>query len=138
MTMSRISGNQAYAHMNIWLLQHRNGFKGWCLRTCNDAWALPHTAPSAIEAWHQTPAQHRHKDLKGIKVGAPIYFDGGAYGHIVLQSKRAGYVISTDAPTPDYIGEVPYSWFEKHWGYKLLGWADHFCGQDLVLTDYPK
>ena len=76
--------------------------------------------------------------MDGVKVGCPVYFDGGNYGHVAIQSQRRGYLISTDAPTPDYIGEVPYEWFTEHWGKKLLGWADHFCGHDLVLTDCPK
>lgn len=136
MALSRLTGTQAYAHMHQWLLQHRKGFVGHCHRTCQDAWGLPVMYASAIDAWNNTPKKHRHTDPSKAPIGAPHFWDEH-YGHVALQSAKKGYIISTDAPTPDYIGEVPLSWIGKHWGKTYLGWASHYNGQDLHLTKMP-
>jgi len=138
MAISRITGSQAYAHMHAWMLQHRSGFTGHCHKTCQDAWGLPVKYASAKDAWDHVPVKHRHTDMSKIPVGAPIFFDGGLYGHVCLQSSRKGYVISTDAPTADYIGEVPLNWFVTHWGKKVLGWASQYNDVDLQLNKFPE
>jgi hypothetical protein len=137
MAMSRISGNQAYAHMHQWELQHRSGFLGRCHATCQNAWGLPVKYQSAIDAWNHVPKKHQHTDLSKIPVGAPIFLEGGSFGHVCLQSPRIGWVISTDAPTPDFIGEVPLNWFVTHWGKKVLGWASNYNDVDLDFASFP-
>lgn len=137
MTVSKITGNQAFAHMHQWLLQHRSGFLGYCHRTCQNAWGLPAKYSSAIDAWNHVPKQHRHTDPSKASIGAPHFFGGGQYGHVALQSDRIGIVISTDAPTPDFIGEVRLDYFVKKWGKTYLGWASNYNDVDLDLTTLP-
>jgi hypothetical protein len=54
-----------------------------------------------------------------------------------MQSDRAGILISTDAPSAGYIGEVPIDFFVKKWGKELLGWASQYNDVDLQLTKMP-
>ena len=131
MKYTTFTGYQAYAHMHTWQLNHRNGFAGHCHKTCQDAWGLPVMYASAIDAWNHIPAQHRHTNLDTAPIGAPVFFSGGQYGHVALMSDKKGILISTDAPTRDYIGEVPVSYFTKKWGKTLLGWASMYNGEML-------
>jgi len=137
MIVSRITGNQAFAHMHQWMLQHRSGFLGRCHATCQNAWGLPVKYASAIDAWNHVPKQHRHSDASKAPIGAPHFFGGGKFGHVVLQSDRVGVVISTDAPTADYIGEERIEFFTKTWGKTYLGWASNYNDVDLQLTNMP-
>ena len=135
---SKVSGHQAYAHMHMYLLQHRSGFKGLCHKTCQDAWGLPVMYAGALQAWEAIPKQYRHTNLEAVPVGAPIFWHGkDYYGHVALQSARAGYVISTDAPTPDFIGEVPYEYITKYWNKPLLGWSSFYNGRKLHFDGLP-
>ena len=137
MATSRITGMQAFSHMNVWRLNHKGGFLGHCHKTCQDAWGLPVKYASAIDAWNHVPKEHRHTDPKKAGIGAVHFWEGGQYGHVAMQSDKKGIVISTDAPQPDFIGEVHIEWFEKHWGKKYLGWASQYNDVDLQLTKMP-
>ena len=132
----KVNGVQAVANMRK--LEGKSGFKGWCHKTCQNAWKLPVKYNSAIDAWNHVPAPAKHTDMTNIPVGAPIFFKIGNFGHVVLQSDKKGYVISTDAPKEDFIGEVPLEWFEKHWGVKPLGWASVYNDTQLQLGVLPK
>jgi hypothetical protein len=135
---THVTGHQAYAHMHAYLLQHRNGFRGRCHKTCQDAWNLPVLFSGAIQAWDAIPQQHKHTDITSAPVGAPVFYSGGSYGHVALMSDKPGIVITTDAPVSDYIGEVPYDWFVKHWGKTYLGWASFYNGKVLNFNEPPK
>jgi len=138
MPLSRITGKQAFSNMNIWRLNEKNGFLGYCHRTCQNAWGLPKKYASAIDAWNHIPKQHRHTDPTKAPIGAPHFWEGGAYGHVALQSDKKDIVIGTDAPRPNYIGLEHMSFFHNNWGKKYLGWASQYNGVDLQLKDMPK
>ena len=137
MIMSKITGSQAYAHMNQWLLQHKQIAVGYCHKTCQDAWGLPVRYSSAIDAWNHIPKNHRHTDMSKAPVGAPVFFAGGLYGHVAMQSDRVGVLISTDAPSAGYIGKVHTDYFTTKWGKELLGWASQYNDIDLQLGKMP-
>jgi hypothetical protein len=138
MVISKFTGVQAYSHLKQMMLKHVSGVQGRCHATCQNAWGLPVKYASAIDAWNHVPAKARNTDATKAPVGAPHFFDGGIYGHVVLQSDKKGYVIGTDAPTNNYVGEVKLDWFAKHWGKKYLGWASVYNDVQLQLKDMPK
>jgi len=138
MKLSRITGKQAFSHMNIWRLNEKNGFLGYCHRTCQNAWGLPARYASAIDAWNHIPKQYRNTDPTKAPIGAPHFWEGGEYGHVALQSDKKGYVIGTDAPRPNYIGIERIDFFSKHWGKKYLGWSTVYNDTHLQLKDMPK
>ena len=138
MVVSRLTGLQAYSHMKKFMVNHTTGVQGYCHRTCQNAWGLPHKYASALDAWNHIPAKAKNTDPTKAPIGAPHFFDGGLYGHVVLQSDKKGIVIGTDAPVADYVGEVPLNWFAKHWGKKYLGWSSVYNDESLQLKDMPK
>ena len=138
MVISKFTGLQAYAHLKHMMLTHVSGVQGRCHATCQNAWGLPVKYASALDAWNHVPAKARHTDPSKAPIGAPHFFDGGLYGHVVLQSGKKGIVIGTDAPTNNYVGEVPLDWFVQHWGKKYLGWASVYNDVQLQLKDMPK
>lgn len=137
MNKSRITGKVAFSHMNIWRLQNKVIRVGICHKTCQDAWGLPVRYASALDAWNHVPKNARHTDPTKAPIGAPHFWDTG-YGHVALQSDKKGIVISTDAPNPTHVGEVPLEWITKHWGKKYLGWASVYNDVELQLLDMPQ
>jgi hypothetical protein len=138
MSISKFTGVQAYSHLKQMMLKHVSGVQGRCHATCQNAWGLPVKYASALDAWNHVPAKARNTDPSKAPVGAPHFFDGGLYGHVVLQSDKKGVVIGTDAPTNNYVGEVSLTWFAKHWGKKYLGWASVYNDVQLQLKEMPK
>jgi hypothetical protein len=136
MSKSHITGTQAFAHLNVWRLNHKPVPIGRCHATCQNAWGLPVKYASALDAWNHVPKEHRHTDPSKAPIGAPHFWDDG-YGHVALQSDKKGVVISTDAPNPGYIGERKIEWFAENWGKKYLGWASQYNDVDLQLTKMP-
>jgi hypothetical protein len=137
MAFSKITGMQAFAHMNQWLLQHKSIEIGRCHATCQNAWGLPVKYASAIDAWNHVPKAHRHTDMSKAPIGAPVFFAGGLYGHVAMQSDQVGVLISTDAPSAGYIGKVRTDYFTTKWGKELLGWASQYNDIDLQLGKMP-
>jgi hypothetical protein len=138
MSVSHLTGAQAYAQMKYLMDHHRSGVQGRCHATCQNSWGLPVKYASAIDAWNHVPKDARHTDPSKAPIGAPHFFEGGLYGHVVLQSDKKGIVISTDAPVADFVGEVPLNWFVTHWGKKYLGWASVYNDTILQLPTMPK
>jgi len=134
---SRITGSQAFAHMHAWMLQHKKIEIGRCHKTCQNAWGLPVKYASAIDAWNHIPKNHRHTDMSKCPIGAPVFFAGGLYGHVAIQSDRVGVLISTDTPSAGYIGEQHVDYFTRVWGKELLGWASQYNDVDLQLGKMP-
>ena len=129
----RKTGLEAANYMKA-LSQHgATGVRGFCLRTCRLAWDLPGDQPSAIAEWASIPAKYRHTDPMKAPIGAPHFFRGGKYGHVVIQSELEGYVWSTDAPTANKVGLVDIAWFRSHWKYDYLGWSSQFQNHVLPL-----
>lgn len=133
----KASGRAAANQMRVWCLEGKQGVKGWCLRFCRTAWGLPGDEASAIAEWNSIPVGYRKTDSTKAPIGAPHFWAVGEHGHVALQSGKAGWVWSTDAPVADKIGLVPVSWFEKYWGAKYLGWSTQFQNQMLPLKEMP-
>jgi len=127
------SGRKAASMMRSWSFEGKQGVKGFCLRTCRQAWDLPGDEPSAIAEWNSIPQKHRDTRWYMAPIGAPHFWEIGEFGHIALQSSTFGFVWSTDAPVPDRIGLVSVEWIEKHWKAKYLGWATQLQNEDLTL-----
>ena len=136
--VSKLNGVQAETNMRKHIINNETGFHNWCHRTCQNAWKLPVKYASAIDAWNHIPKKHRHTDVKNAPIGAPIFFEVGKFGHVVIQSKRKGYVLSTDAPVDNKVGEVRLSWFQKNWGVKPLGWASMYNDVELRMKKLPE
>lgn len=131
------TGRQAANQMKRWAEQGRTGVKGLCLKTCREAWGIGAKYPSAIVAWRNTPVSHRFTDPKKAPIGACHFYEGGKYGHIVIQSDKKNRVWGTDLPTTDKVGLHTRNLPTRKWGYKYLGWTDWLNGQKLPLKDMP-
>jgi len=138
--ISKLTGSQAYSNMKALMLKHVSGVAGLCHKTCQNAWGLPVKYQSALDAWNNIPPNHRHTDPKTAPVGVPHFWHSpiDKYGHVALQSDRKGFVISTDAPIHNYVGEVPISWFSSHWGKAYLGWGSMYNDEILHTDKMPK
>jgi hypothetical protein len=137
MAKSKLTSLQALANMKKHMVNHEHGFQGYCHRTCQNAWGLPAKYASAIDAWNSIPKEHKNTDPLKAPISAPHFYDGGHYGHVVLQSDKKGMVFSTDAPVTDFVGEVSWDWFVKHWGKKYLGWSNYYNDEELQLGPMP-
>lgn len=107
---------------------------GMCLWECQEIYPTNHWYPSAIEQWRN--AEHKHTSQKNIPVGAPVYYSGGRYGHIVLYVGD-GMVRSTDAGGSGRMATVPIDWFAKAWGYRYEGWSEDLGGR-MIEFDKTK
>lgn len=112
---------------------------GLCLWHCQDWYQSPHYFPSAIEQWRN--AKEKHHGDRTPPYGAPVYYEGGKYGHIAIYVGD-GMVRSTDAGGAGKVATVPLDWFKAHWGYSYLGWTGdiggksiEFDGGDVALSD---
>lgn len=126
------SGWAAAARMHKWSKEGRTGVAGYCLKICREAWNLPPDEISAIKEWESIPPRHRHKVRWAlIPIGYPVFFEGGEFGHVAIQSQFPGFVWSTDAPTKDRIGLVHVSFFRRKWRYRYLGYSTQFQNRTL-------
>jgi hypothetical protein len=131
------SGVQAANQMKRWAAQGKTNVKGLCLKTCREAWGLPAKYPSAIVAWRNTPARFRHTDFRKAPIGAVHYYEGGKFGHIVIQSDLKNRVWGTDLPTVNKIGLHHRRLPVNRWKYKYLGWSNWLNGKELPLKGLP-
>lgn len=131
------TGRQAANQMKRWSEAGKTGVKGLCLKTCREAWGLPAKYPSAIIAWRNTPKKHRHTDPKLAPIGACHFYEGGKYGHIVIQSDKKNKVWGTDLPTTNKIGLHHRNLPVRRWKYKYLGWTDWLNGEELPIKGMP-
>jgi hypothetical protein len=132
------TGRQAANQMKHWAAQGRRGVKGLCLKTCREAWGIGAMYPSAIVAWRNTPAKNRFTDFRKAPIGAVHYYEGGKYGHIVIQSDLKNRVWGTDLPTVDRIGLHHRRLPVNRWKYKYLGWSNWLNGKTLPIKEMPK
>lgn len=93
---------------------------GLCLQIVRGWLEIPAYYPSAIAAWNG--AQLRH-DGRQPPRGAPVYYAGGAYGHVAL-SLGGGWIRSTDAPSRGVVSSQRLDWPELAWGFRYLGSSD--------------
>jgi hypothetical protein len=132
------SGKEAANQMKRWHIAGKTNVKGLCLKTCREAWGIAAKYPSAIVAWRNTPARHRFTDFKKAPIGAVHYYEGGKYGHIVIQSDLKNKVWGTDLPVVNKIGLHHRNLPVNRWKYKYLGWSNWLNGEVLPIKAMPK
>jgi len=86
--------------------------------------------PSAIAAWNGAKYRHGISNPSAVPAGVPVYWGGGAYGHVAL-STGGGGVISTDFPTMGKIGRGTISGIGSAWHKPLLGWTEDINGKRI-------
>lgn len=104
---------------------------GYCLKYVRSpCWEVASLYGSAIEAWNG--ARHKHPGDRNPPVGAPCFYRGGQYGHVVI-SVGGGRVRSTDCTSSTQVNDAALSWTETAWGYTYLGWTDDLNGVTLPI-----
>lgn len=101
---------------------------GMCLKEVQLAYAGGNMYPSAINQWDN--AKQKHRDDKTPPVGAPVFYQGGRYGHVAIYIGN-GMVRSTDAGGRGVMGTKPLNWFQAGWGYKYLGWTGDIANRSI-------
>lgn len=106
---------------------------GMCLKYVRaEAWRIGSLYGSAIDAWYG--AVDRHPGDRRPPVGAPMFYSGGAYGHIVVCAKSdTENMRGTDMPSSGRVSENDLDWPVNNWGQNYLGWASDLNGVDLPL-----
>lgn len=104
---------------------------GYCLKYVRTWLEIASRDASAIEAWHN--ADHRHPNDRNPPRGAPMFYQGGNYGHIVLslnnrESDNKQMIRSTDAPSSGKVTTQTIDWCPNNWGYDYLGWTEDLNG----------
>jgi hypothetical protein len=82
------------------------------------------------EAWHG--AKYKHPGDRNPPVGAPCFYSGGQYGHIVIWTD-AKQMRSTDCPTSGRVSEEDLDWPVRTWGDTYLGWTEDLNGVRLPI-----
>jgi hypothetical protein len=104
---------------------------GYCLKYVRaEAWRIGGLYASAIDAWYG--AIDRHPGDRNPPLGAPCFYSGGQYGHIVVWTNQPD-MRSTDMPSSGLVSEGDLDWPVNHWGQTYLGWAGDLNGVDLPL-----
>lgn len=95
-----------------------------------EAWHLGSLYGSAIDAWYG--AMHKHPEDRNPPLGAPMFYKGGQYGHIVINTGQND-IRSTDCPSSGQVSEAATDWPVNHWGQDYLGWTEDLNGVMLPL-----
>lgn len=108
---------------------------GMCLKYVRaEAWRIGSLYGSAIDAWYG--AIDRHPGDRSPPLGAPLFYSGGQYGHIVVNTKaNADPMRGTDMPSSGRVSESDLDWPVRNWGQTYLGWAGDLNGVDLPLGE---
>lgn len=108
----------------------QNYRQAMCLRYVRaEAWQIGGLYGSAIDAWYG--ARHRHPGDRNPPLGAPMFYAGGRYGHIVINT--GAWMRSTDCYLTGQVSEAPIDWPVTHWGQTYLGWTEDLNGVELPL-----
>lgn len=99
-----------------------------CLKEVQLAFAGGNKYPSAINQWHN--AKKKHRDDRTPPVGAPVFYEGGQYGHVAIYIGN-GMVRSTDAGGRGVMGTKPLNWFASGWNYRYVGWTGDIADRDI-------
>lgn len=123
------SGTEAVANAR----RYQSYAVGMCLRFVRaEAWQIGSLYGSAIDAWYG--ARHRHPGDRHPPLGAPMFYAGGRYGHIVVNT-NTGRIRSTDCYTTGRVSEAVTDWPVTTWGQTYLGWTEDLNGVDLPLGE---
>lgn len=112
--------------------KRQTNYVGKCLWHVQHCYRSPHMFPSAIMQWHN--ANRKHYGDRTPPIGAPVYFQGGRYGHIAIYI-GGGRVRSTDVGGAGRMGTCSIDWFRTHWGYTYLGWSGDIAEQNIDFDD---
>jgi hypothetical protein len=104
---------------------------GMCLRYVRTWWEVGSLYGSAIEAWNG--ARHKHPGDRTPPKGAPLFYRGGNYGHIVIADPGHQGCRSTDCKSSGVVSDAEIAWTEVTWGYTYLGWTEDLNGVTLPL-----
>jgi hypothetical protein len=106
---------------------------GYCLKFVRESWRIGGVYASAIDAWHG--AVNRHPGDRSAPTGAPLFYSGGKYGHIVINTEEPNDMRGTDMPSSGNVSEDDIDWPVRNWGQTYLGWAEDLNGVDLPLGE---
>ena len=111
---------------------HTTYASGMCLQFVRGpCWGVGSFYVSAIDAWHG--ARHQHPGDRYPPQSAPLFFEGGQYGHAVIARGNDDRMRSTDCTSTGMVSNAAIGWIESHWGYRYLGWTEDLNGVDLPL-----
>jgi hypothetical protein len=124
------SGKAAVTNADAWIGYDTGMCLQWVRGPC---WGLGSLYGSAIEAWNG--AKFKHPGDRNPPIGAPLFYSGGTYGHIVIAKPHAAGMRSTDCTSTGRVGDAAISWIEENWaGRTYLGWTEDLNGVRLPLT----
>jgi hypothetical protein len=104
---------------------------GYCLKFVRaEAWQIGSLYGSAIDAWYG--AVHRHPGDRHPPLGAPMFYSGGQYGHIVIDTDT-GRMRSTDCEYSGQVSETDTDWPVRNFGQTYLGWTSDLNGIELPV-----
>jgi hypothetical protein len=109
----------------------------YCLYNVQEWYKTEHVYSSAKSQWDNIAENKKHRGDKNPPNGVPVFFLGGAFGHIAIATGTNQNVVSTDLPNKGYIGISTIEKVEKAWGYKYLGWSESISKNDICYTKAP-
>lgn len=107
-----------------------------CLAFVRQAYGLPAVYPSARSAWEHAERRHATADPADVPRGAPAFFRGGEFWHVVLPVGE-GLCLSNDVRRRGRIDVVSLDQITKAWGYPLIGWTEDLNGHALPQLAPP-
>ena len=115
----------------------KGGFQRKCLSLIRQAWGAPGLGGTAEAAWQRELQVGRlRQDGSAPPIGAPVWFSGGASGHVAIVSKYVNgepWIITTDYPVMGKVGEVPLKQLQKAWpSEKYVGWSSGINGKTVL------
>jgi TP901 family phage tail tape measure protein len=106
------------------------GWLGLCQKFVRMSLGAGAGFPSAIAAWNGAKLKHGISNSSAVPAGVPVYWGGGAFGHVAL-STGGGGIISTDFPTSNKIGKGTIAGLTAKWHKPLLGWTEDINGKRI-------
>jgi len=118
------SGDEAVANAK----RYTRCVPGMCLKYTRTWLEIPGRELDAISAWNT--AKHKHSGDRKPPRGAPVFWRGGAHGHIALAVNNDQFR-STDTTSSGIVSTQDERWWEQHWGATYLGWTEDLNGVDI-------